>query len=614
MKYLLLLSCSLFVAAPAWGQTAPDQIVGADLTTDPASIVVVATGTKIPLSQTGQSISVIDAQELEAVQGPDLTRALERLPGVSFARSGGLGSQTSVFLRGANSEQLLVTIDGIRVADIAAPSGGFDLGTLMSGGIGRVELLRGSNSLAWGSEAIGGVLALETDTRSGARASAEYGSHNTLDANAGLGLSGDRYTLGLAGGYTRTDGISAFAGGTELDPFRQWHLNGRGAFGLTDSLKVVAAGRYADSKIAFDGYAPPLYNFGDTPEYQTTRQASGRAGLEYTSGALKLGAGAALSDTRRAYFDPGFGAAPSFETEGRAVHADITGRADLSARWSLDFGGDADWSKFSTTFDPHQSARIAGAHALLGYRGERLNLTAGGRIDDHDRFGSHTTFGANGTFALDRDWRLKASWGQGFKAPTLNQLYGFGGNTALRPETSAAFDAGLEYGDRNGRSHVALTLFRRDSADLIDYRSPTGYFYVSRARAEGVELEGAAALSERFKARASYTYLVATNRTTGTQLARRPRHLVSVSADWMTPLNNLTLGADLRMVGDSFDDPGNFTPLDGYGMLTLRASVPLGEHLELYGRVENVTDAAYETVSGYGTYGRSAYAGVRVTF
>ena len=253
MKYLLLLSCSLFVAAPAWGQTAPDQIVGADLKTDPASIVVVATGTKIPLSQTGQSISVIDAQELEAVQGPDLTRALERLPGVSFARSGGLGSQTSVFVRGANSEQLLVTIDGIRVADIAAPSGGFDLGTLMSGGIGRVELLRGSNSLAWGSEAIGGVLALETDTRSGARASAEYGAHNTLDADAGLGLSGDRYTLGLAGGYTRTDGISAFAGGTELDPFRQWHLNGRGALGLTDSLKVFAAGRYADSRIAFDG-------------------------------------------------------------------------------------------------------------------------------------------------------------------------------------------------------------------------------------------------------------------------------------------------------------------------------------------------------------------------
>ncbi len=612
MKYLLLLSCSLVVAGPAVAQVEDSEVIVADSRIDPDSIVVVATGSKVPLLQSGQSISVIDAKELEAVQGPDLTRALGRLPGVSYARSGGLGSQTSLFVRGANSEQLLVTIDGVRVEDLAAPSGGFDLGTLMSGGIGRVELLRGSNSLAWGSEAIGGVLALETDTRSGARASVEYGAHNSLDANAGIGLNGDRYTLGLTGGDLHTDGISAFAGGSELDPFRQWHLGGRGSFGLTGSLKLVAAGRYADSKVDFDGYAAPLYNFGDTPEYQTTRQGSGRVGLEYASSALTLGAGVALADTRRAYFDPTYGTAPNFETAGRAVHADLTGRANLTDQWSLDFGGDADWSRFSTTFDPRQSARIVGAHALLGYHGKRLNLTAGGRVDDHDRFGSHISLGANGSFSLDHNWRMRASWGQGFKAPTLNQLYGYGGNTALKPETSEAFDAGLEYGDRNGPGHVAVTLFRRDSADLVDYVYPAGYFNVSRARAEGIEFEGGAQVTERFKVQASYTYLTATNRLTGKDLARRPRHMASVSADWTTPLQGLAVGADLRLVGDSFDDRENLTALDGYGLVTLRASVPLGEHLELYGRVENVTDAQYQVAAGYGTYGRSAYGGVRV--
>ena len=612
MKYLLLLGCSLVVAAPAWAQEADIRL---DDSRNSDTIVVVATGSKAGLNQSGQSISVITTRELESVQGPDLTRALERLPGVSLARSGGLGSQTSLFVRGANSEQLLVTIDGIRVEDTAAPSGGFDLGTLLSGGIGRVELLRGSNSLAWGSDAIGGVLALSTDTRPGARASLEYGANNLFDANAGLGLEGGRYSLGLAGGYARTDGISAFAGGTEADPFRQWHLGGRGSFNLSDSVKLVAAGRYADSKIDFDGYPAPTYSvFADTPEYQTTRQGSGRVGLEYQSSALQLGAGVAMSDTRRAYFDPTYGSAPNFETSGRAVHADITGRADLAEQWSLDFGGDADWSRFSTTFDPRQTARIVGAHALLGYHGERLNLTAGGRIDDHDRFGSHTTLGANGSFAFDHNWRFKASWGQGFKAPTLSQLYGFGGNTKLKPETSEAFDAGLEYGQRNGKGHFAVTLFRRDSANLIDYVFPAGYFNVSRARAEGIELEGGAAVTERFKVQASYTYLTATNTVTGKQLARRPQHLASVSADWTTPLHDLKLGADLRMVGDSFDDRGNFTALDGYGLLTLRASVPLGQHLEIYARVENITDAQYQTVAGYGTYGRSAYGGVRVTW
>ena len=210
MKYLYLLSCSLVVAAPAWAQGPKPMTSASGLLCDEDGnncgnidgartlpddeITVTATGQWQRRDKIGQSISVITADDLQAVQGPDLTRALERLPGVSLARSGGVGSQTSLFVRGANSEQLLVTIDGIRVEDIAAPSGGFDFGTVLSGGIGRVELLRGSNSLAWGSEAIGGVLALETDTRSGARASLEYGAHNTFDANAGLGLNGNPCT------------------------------------------------------------------------------------------------------------------------------------------------------------------------------------------------------------------------------------------------------------------------------------------------------------------------------------------------------------------------------------------------------------------------------------
>ncbi len=578
-------------------------------------ITVTATGLWERRVNSGQSISVVIAGQLQAVQGPDLTRVLERLPGVSFARSGGLGSQTSLFVRGANSEQLLVTIDGVRVEDTAAPSGGFDLGTLLSGGVTRIELLRGSNSLAWGSDAIGGVLAITTDTSSGVRGSVEYGAHDTLDANASLGLNGERYDLAISGGYTRGDGISAFAGGSEADPFRQWHVNARASANLSDALKLVAAGRYADSKIDFDGYPAPSYSvFSDTPEYQTTKQGSGRVGFEYAGTALNLAGGVALSDTRRAYYDPTYGTAPNFNTVGRSVHANLTGRADLTEHWSLDFGGDADWSRFSTTFDPRQTSRIIGAHALLGYHGERLNLTAGARIDDHDRFGSHTTLGANGSFDLGNGWRLRGSWGQGFKAPTLSQLYGFGGNALLNPETSDAFDAGIEYGQRNAAFHFAATAFRRDSRDLIDYVYPAGYFNISRARAQGVELEGSVRIDGNLAVSAAYTYLEATDRSTGKDLARRPRNMVSVSADWTTPLQGLKLGADLRMVSDSFDDRGNFTRLDGYGLLTLRASVPLGTHLELYGRVENVTDTVYQTVAGYGTYGRSAYGGVRVTW
>ncbi len=612
VKSVYFLGASLLVASPAFAQDEPlDEIVLVEPIRDDW-VTVVVTGTREHVELSGQSASIIAVEELERVQGPDLTRALERLPGVSFARSGGLGSQTALFVRGANSEQLKVLVDGIPLEDTAAPSGGFDLGTLVGGGIGKIELLRGSNSLVWGSDAIGGVLAVTTNDRDGQRASLEYGARNSFDAQANVGLVGTDSRLGLAGGFTRTDGISAFAGGNEVDAFRQWHVGGRGQLGLSDDFSLVASGRYADSKVDFDGYPAPAYVFADTAEYQTTRQGSGRVGLRYANRQNYVEAGVALSDTRRAYFDPAFGSAPGFETSGRSIRADLQGRVWLSGDWELNFGADSTWSRFSTTFDPRQTSRLSGAHALLSHQFGKLQVSGGARYDDHDRFGGKATFGANARLDLGHGWRLRSSFGEGFKAPTLYQLYGYGGNVLLKPETSTAFDAGIEHGNRNAGLHFAATLFRRDSTNLIDYVWPSGYFNIGRTRAQGFELEGAAQVSERFSVRAAYTFLDATNRATGKQLARRPRHALSASADWTTPLAGLALGADLRLVGDSFDDAGNFTRLDGHALLTLRATVPLGEHLELYGRVENVTDAQYQTVAGYGSYGRSAYGGVRL--
>lgn len=619
MKFVFLLSASLLVATPVFAQDGSDSDLDNDFdfggssipgSVNDATITVTATGKTLKILESGQSISVITADQIEAVQGSDPVRLLERLPGVATSRNGPLGSSTTVFVRGANSQQLVVTIDGVRVDDQAAPSGGFDFGTLLNGGIGRIELLRGSNSLAWGSDAIGGVLAITSDDRPGLRAGVEYGANNTLSADAGWALRGDNSSLALGAGYAESDGISAFAGGTEADAFRQWRVNGKGSLGLTDTISLVAAGRYADSRIDFDGFPPPFYNFADTPEYQTTRQGSGRVGLEYAADGFDLGGGVAVSDTQRAYFDPTYGSAPNFETSGRGVHADLKGRVDLSGGFRLDFGADADWSRFSSTYDPRQTSRTIGGHALLGYHGDRLSLTAGGRIDDHDRFGEHWTLGANGSFALTDAWRVRASWGQGFKAPSLSQLYGFGANPLLQPETSDAFDAALEYDDGSG--HFAVTAFRRDSRNLIDYIFPAGYFNVGRTRAQGIELEGGVTIADSLTVSSAYTFLDATNRATGKQLARRPRHSLSVSLDWRAPVAGIKLGADFRLVGERFDDRGNFVPLDGYGLVSLRASVPVGPHFELYGRVENVTDQRYETAAGYGNYGRSAYAGVRL--
>lgn len=629
MKYVFFLSSSLVLAVPALAQSEPDVVLTHPLRDD--LITVVATGSGMRLADTGQSISVIGAEELDRVQGPDLTRVLERLPGVAIARTGGVGSQTSLFVRGGNSDQVLVLVDGVRVNDVASPGGAYDFGNLAAGGLGKVELLRGSNSVVWGSQAMAGVLAVTSREWNGVEASAEYGANDSYDGQVSAGLTGGRYSVGLTGGYTRTDGVSAAASGTEPDGFRQWRLAGRARLQLVEGLSAVVNGRYADSRADIDGYPAPLYVFADTPEYQKTREISGRAGLAYDSAGFSLAGGFALSDMRRNYYDPTFSPDPNYGTRGRSERADLTGRYDVSDAIRLDFGGSSEWTRLSDGAGGHR-ARLSSAHALLGWYGDRVKLAAGVRIDDHSRFGSAWTFGANGSVEIADGWRARASYGEGFKAPTLYQLFSEYGNTALSPERSRSYDAGIEKGNRNGPLHFAVTAFRRDTRNLIDYVSCFSstnalcadgrfgfYENVGRARAQGVEVELGAQASDTLRASAAYTYLDTENRTRGdfnfgNALARRPAHVLTVSADWITPLHGLTLGADARLVGDRFDDAANATRLDGYVLTTLRASLPITRAVELYGRVENLTGERYATAGGYGVPGRAAYGGVRARF
>ena len=441
------------------------------------------------------------------------------------------------------------------------------------------------------------------------------------------GLSGEHYAVTLNTGYARTDGISTAAIGKELDGFRQWRFGGRGRVDVAEGLSATLTARYADARLDQDGFPPPTFSFADTPEYSTTREASGRAGLAYAAGSLHLDGGYAISDIRRAYFDTLASTSSNFATKGRSERIDLTGHADLPAGFNLTFGGDSEWSRYSTSFDNEKKARLASGHVLLGYSGDRLNLAAGVRIDDHSRFGSQWTFGANGSFTVADDWRIRASYGEGFKAPTLFQLFSDFGNGALVPEHSRSYDIGVEKGDRNGGLHIALTAFRRDSRDLIDFVSCFGvsggictgrpfgtYNNVRSARAEGFEAELGGALTDMLKASATYSYVKATNSANGKDLARRPRQALTLSADWTTPLRELKLGADLRVVSHSFDDAGNFTRLPGYALVILRASMPVNDTIELFGRIENLGDERYQTTAGYGTLGRSAYFGARARF
>ena len=621
-KYLYTLAIATAVASPAAAQ---DEDAHPECCFTPAAsrvseerITVLANAHRQRVESNGEAISVFAREEMDAVQGADLTRLLERAPGVVTSRNGGPGNFTAVRVRGAEGEQLLVLIDGVRMADPAAPGGGFDFGNLLMGNLAKVELQRSSNSTIWGSQALGGVLAATTGNGATYWGSAEYGAHDTFYATAGGRLDIGPAALSLQGGHFDSDGFSAAAVGSEPDGFRQSELAGRLDIGLAEGLSAFATGRYADGRLEIDGFPAPNYTLADTAEYQDTRHVSGAGGLHYSGEALDVRASFSLADTERANFDPAFGTAPGYTTDGTSERAELRGRWRLADGLALDFGGEHEWLRFSTLFDPVRRTAITGGYAQLDYDRGPLHLAAGLRRDEHRDFGGEWSLGADGAFAIGEGWRLTASYGEGFKAPTLFQLHSDYGNVVLQPERSRSYDAGI--GFRGAGVGLNLTAFRRDTRDLIVFvnlpTAPYGvYDNVGRARAQGLELEGRVEPADGFTLGAAYTMLDAEDRTPGSanrgkDLSRRPEHALTVTADWQA-VAAVTLGADLRVVSDSFDDAANLVPLDGYEVLTLRGEWHATDRVTLFGRVENAWDESYRTAAGYAMPRRGAYIGVR---
>jgi vitamin B12 transporter len=645
-KFLFLLSCAVVsvpVAAQEVAACAPEtdpttgEIIGPGSMCLAPLTTITVTGTPIETEDASQSVSIIARDEIESVQGEDITRILQRTPGVTVSRNGGVGSFTGVRIRGAEAEQLLVLIDGVRVNDPASPAGGFDFGNLLPGTVAQMDLLRGSNSTVWGSDAVAGVLAVTTRSGSGLDGSIEYGARDTLSANLSGSVEGDIGFLSLAGGYYTGDGFSAAANGTEPDGFEQFAVSTRGRAFLSDTTEAFLFGRYAEGTLQIDGFPFPAFTLADTAEYQDTTQYSGGVGLLHDNGPLYLQASYSFADTERANYDPAFGTAPGFTSDGHSDRVDLKGEYRLIGPLLLNFGADGEWTSYETNFSAREDIRIIGGYLQAGIEFGGLSGHFGLRHDDHARFGGATSVGADISYEIAPDLRVKASVGEGFKAPSLFQLFSDFGNQALVPEKSTSFDLGLAYRDRNAPFYGGITLFRRDSEDLIQFVSCFGvtggictnrpfgtYDNVAAARAQGIEIEGGVTLSDALRVRAVYNLIDSQDRVSGNTLARRPRHSANLALDWDSAAGRGTLlyprlGADLRFSSDSFDNAANTVSLDGYAVVDLRAELPVAElqdnkQLVFFARVENLFDERYQTAAGYAQAGRGVFAGVRFGF
>jgi vitamin B12 transporter len=248
-----------------------------------------------------------------------------------------------------------------------------------------------------------------------------------------------------------------------------------------------------------------------------------------------------------------------------------------------------------------------------------LTLTGGVRHDEYSTYGGHTTLGGNIAYTPNAGKTVvRATYGEGFRAPTLSEGQPPFGNANLKPETARNFDLGVEHAFLDGRARFNATYFNRNSKDQISFSFVSFLSEnIERVKSDGIELGLALKPVEGLDVQANYALVNARIRTPGGQfgnrLALRPRDSANVSIDWTTPWR-ASFGASLALIGDSFDDSANTVRLDGSVLASIRASLPLGERFELYGRIENLFDAKYEVVSGYGTLGRNAHVGVRAKF
>ncbi len=612
-KLAVFLLFPIVIANPAFAQDRPDT-TGDD-------IVVTATGVEQNRAEVGQAVTIITRDLIDTRQTVTIADLLATTPGVTVTRNGGLGGFTAVRIRGAEADQTLVLLDGVRINDPSSPGGGFDFGNLLSSSIERIELLRGPNSVPWGSRAIGGVINLITDRPSNdlaVRANAEGGYAGTFFGSAGVSGGSGPVSASLTGGYLATDGISAAAVGRERDGYRQYGANARVKVALSDQIAIDLRGYYADSRTNIDGFPPPSFRLADTPEFSTAEELYGYAGLtgNFLGGRFRNRLGFTIADINRDNFDRPGDATPAFLARGRSERYEYQGDLTLSNAVRAVFGAEHEESRFTDGFTVASTGITSGFAQAIVKPVAPLTLTGGIRYDSHRTFGDKVTFGADAALVLPTGTTLRASYGEGFKAPTLFQLFSDFGTPTLLPEEARSFDVGAEQSLLRGRARVGVTYFNRHTRNQIDFDLGTfTYANIARTRADGAEIELALKPVDAFTVTANYTLINATNRSVGSNfgkdLARRPHQTVSVSADYRFPFG-LSVGGTVLHVGDSFDNASNTRRLDGYVVAGLRAEAPLAGRISVYGRIDNLFDERYETVAGYGTYGRAAYGGIRV--
>lgn len=620
---------------------------------------VVITATKFPLktSATGKVLNVITQEELQKAGGRDITQLITEKTGVYInGFNSNIGKDKSVYVRGANPAFTLITIDGIPVYDASGIGGNFDLRNMAIDNVERIEILKGSQSTLYGSDAIAGVINIITKkggTKAfGVNGLASYGSNNTFRGNMGVNSTKDKIDYSVNYSNTTTKGINeTISVNGDRDGYTQNSLQANIGFKATNKVYLQPFFRYTQVNGDID-----QGTFTDEQDY-TYKQKSTQVGIK-TAVDLKKGKLNILYSHNiidRVFIDDsiksrnGFDAYSKGAYKGKEHYIETFAGIDLNKTVKLTFGADFRTSNsdqlYSSIgfFGPFKTAlgkdslkqNQVGLYVAANIATQKgFNIEFGNRLNIHSEYGSNYVFNINPSYLINNKVKLFTNLSSGYRVPSLYQLYSEYGNKQLKPEASLNTELGVQYFSKNNSFNARAVYFKRTIKDVIFFyfNSTTfqaQYINQDKQKDNGLELEAAYTGVKNLSLKGFFNFVdgnISTKTgagkdTTFFNLLRRPKTSFGLNIGYQVT-KQLYVSTNIAAFGereDAYFDNTTFTTkyvtLQSYVLLNVYAQYGvLKNKVNLFVDVRNVLDSDYREVSGYNALGTTFFGGVRLNF
>lgn len=584
-----------------------------DDTSKPDEIIVKSTRSNSNVYQLGSSVEIISAEEIKKNSFNFVSEALQTSSGVYVSQTGSFGGTATVRIRGASSDQTLVLIDGVPISDPSSPGGGYDFSSLLTSNIDRIEILKGSQSTLWGSDAIGGVINIVTFENASIpniHLNTEIGSFNTEKIGTDFNIANEHNSLFLSYDSYKSDGISKADkrdGNSEKDGIgsRSYLLKtNHNIFNSEISSNI----NYRESDVDYDGYGFAT-GVTDSDENTKGRQLNWSLLLRkaFLDDQLVNSILFGESEIDRKYYTNNI---LNFSAKGERKFIRYVGNYSLNDNNSFTFGFENE--EVATSGVDFDTKSIFLLYETL--ISKNFGFSLGLRGDDRNNLASQETPKITAFYNLNDEWRLRANWGEGFKLPTIFQSTFFccgaeKPNENLLPETSEGYEIGIDYKSNENFNKIGVTFFDQDISNMIDFSfSIGGYENIKKVYSKGIEVNFVSQLKDNITISGNFTKLDSENEF-GSRLSRLPEEKGNLNIDFSLGLKN-NFYISLFYNGDEVDPRGE---VSDWFRSDLNFSRNISDKAKIYFKVKNIFDEEYQDIYGYGTEERSFSIGINLS-